>query len=203
MELKPLDQQVIVITDASGGVGQATAAAAALQGAKLVLAASSEKSLNEIVQRSQAAGGAAIPVVADGGDREQMEWIAETAIRLYGRIDIWINTVGVSVHDALPRNARRLPETHFWGVVHGSLVALPHLQKTGGALINVGSESSEAWVRLQGQGRYTERQAVQSFTEALRVEAELEEERPISVQLVQPATAAILAAATSAKPVEA
>jgi short-subunit dehydrogenase len=54
-------------------------------------------------------------------------------------------------------------------VYNGSLVALPHLRQSGGALINVGSEVSEAVVPLQGA--YTaSKHAVKGFTDALRVE---------------------------------
>ena len=49
LKLKPLDEQVVVITGASSGIGLATAQDAAEAGAKLVLAARSEKRLSEIV----------------------------------------------------------------------------------------------------------------------------------------------------------
>jgi short-subunit dehydrogenase len=64
---------------------------------------------------------------------------------------------------------RRLFDTNFWGVVYGSLVALPHLKRNGGALINVGSEVSEAVVPLQGMYSAS-KHAVKGFTDALRME---------------------------------
>jgi len=97
VSLKSLNQQVIVITGASSGIGLATVEEAAKQGAKLVLAARSARTLDEIVQRITAAGGEAISVQADVGDRGQVEQIAEAAIRRFGRIDTWINDAGVSI----------------------------------------------------------------------------------------------------------
>lgn len=186
--LKPLDQQVIVITGASSGIGLATALAAARQGAKLVLAARSGSTLVEIANQINAEGGQAITVQADVGERAQVEAIAAAAIRHFGRIDTWVNDAGVSVYGRLDevsdQDSQRLFQTNFWGVVYGSLVALPHLKANGGAIINVGSEVSDAVVPLQGMYSAS-KHAVKGFTDALRVELEADE-APISVTLVQP-----------------
>ena len=152
-DLKPLDQQVIVITGASSGIGLATALAAAQQGAKLVLAARSKQTLAELAAQLGTSNVDVIAVEADVGDRAQVEQIARAAIDRFGRIDTWINNAGVSIYGRLDEvadeDSRRLFDTNFWGVVYGSLVALPHLKKQGGALINVGSEVSEATVPLR------------------------------------------------------
>ena len=58
-KLKQIEDQVIVITGASSGIGLATAETAAKRGAKVVLAARSEEALAEITQGLNAAGGQA------------------------------------------------------------------------------------------------------------------------------------------------
>ncbi len=188
VELKALDQQVVVITGASSGIGLTTAESAAKQGARLVLTARSEGVLSEVTERINAAGGEAIYVVADVADRAQVEKVAEAAVSRFGRIDTWINDAGVSIYGRLEEvseeDSRRLFDTNFWGVVNGSLAALPHLRKEGGALINVGSEVSEAVVPLQGMYSAS-KHAVKGFTDALRVELEADEV-PVSVTLIQP-----------------
>lgn len=189
VSLKPLDQQVIVITGASSGIGLATAAAAAEQGAKLVLAARSGQTLDNIVQQINANGSDAISVIADVSDRGQVERIAEAAIGRFGRIDTWINDAGLSIYGRLEEvrdeDSRRLFDINFWGVVYGSLVALPHLRANGGALINVGSEVSEAVVPMQGMYSAS-KHAVKGFTDALRVEVEELDKAPVSITLIQP-----------------
>lgn len=186
--LKSLDQQVIVITGASSGIGLATALAASRQGAKLVLAARSGSTLDEIVRQITVDGGQAIAVHADVGERAQVEAIAAAAIQHFGRIDTWVNDAGVSVYGRLDevsdQDNQRLFQTNFWGVVHGSLVALTYLKVNGGALINVGSEVSDAVVPLQGMYSAS-KHAVKGFTDALRVELEADD-APVSVTLIQP-----------------
>ena len=189
IKLKPIAEQVIVITGASSGIGLATAEEAARQGAKVVLAARSGETLQDVVQRIQSAGGTAVEVTADVGSREQVQRIADTAIARFGRIDSWVNDAGGSIYGRLDQvseeDSRRLFDTNFWGVVNGSLVALPHLKQSGGALINVGSEVSDAVVPLQGMYSAS-KHAVKGFTDALRVEIEHVDQAPVSITLIQP-----------------
>lgn len=187
--LKSLNDQVIVITGASSGIGLATAYAAAKQGAKVVLAARSANTLQKIVEQIQGSGGEAIHVVCDVAERLQVEAVAEAAFNRFGRIDTWVNDAGVSVYGRLDEvkeeDSRRIFDTNFWGVVNGSLVALPYLRKQGGALINVGSEVSEAVVPMQGMYSAS-KHAVKGFTDALRVEIEQIDKADIAITLIQP-----------------
>ena len=192
VDLKPLDQQVIVVTGASSGIGLATAESAAKEGARLVLAARSGQTLDEICRRINSSGGQAIYVIADVGDRRQLEHVAEAALQKFGRIDTWVNDAGVSVYGRLDEvseeDSRRLFDTNFWGVVNGSLTALPYLKAQGGALINVGSEVSDAVIPLQGMYAAS-KHAVKGFTDALRVELE-KEGAPVAVTLIKPTSIA-------------
>jgi len=188
-KLKPLDQQVIVITGASSGIGLATAELAAVRGALLVLVSRSTQTLQNIAHRLRAGGAPTIAVTADVADRAQVQAVADAAITRFGRIDTWVNDAGVSIYGRLDEvnemDSRRLFDTNFWGVVNGSLVALPYL-RSGGALINVGSEVSEAVLPLQGMYGAS-KHAVKGFTDALRVEIEELDKAPISITLIQPA----------------
>lgn len=187
--LKPLNQQVVVLTGASSGIGLCTALLAAERGARLVLVARSANTLSDLVAQIRQAGGQAISVVADVGDRQQVLSVAQAAISHFGRIDTWINDAGVSIYGRLDEvneaDSRRLFDTNFWGVVNGSLAALPHLKAHGGALINVGSEVSDAVIPLQGMYSAS-KHAVKGFTDALRVEIENVDHAPVSVTLIQP-----------------
>jgi NADP-dependent 3-hydroxy acid dehydrogenase YdfG len=187
--LKPVGEQVIVITGASSGIGLATAEAAAEQGAKLVLASRSGDTLEDVAIRLSRNGAEAMAVDADVGRRADIEQIAVAAIERFGRIDSWVNNAGVAIYGRLEevseQDSRRLFDTNFWGVVNGSLVALRHLRANGGAIINVGSEVSDAVIPLQGM--YTaSNHAVKGFTDSLRVEVEEVEKAPVAITLIQP-----------------
>jgi short-subunit dehydrogenase len=189
VKLKPLDQQVIVITGASSGIGLATAETAAGKGAKVVLAARSDQALTDLANRINAAGGEALAVPCDVADRSQVLAVAEAAISRFGRIDTWVNNAGIGMYGRLDEvseeDGRRLFDINFWGLVHGSLAALPHLKTNGGALINVGSEVSEAAVPLLGM-YVASKHAVKGFTDTLRIEVEEVDEAPVSITLIQP-----------------
>jgi short-subunit dehydrogenase len=190
ISLKPLDQQVIVITGASSGIGLATAETAAKRGAKVVLAARSAQTLDAVVlPRITGAGGQAIAVECDVADRGQVERVAQEAVARFGRIDTWVNNAGVAIYGRIEEvseaDNRRLFDTNFWGVVNGSLAALPHLRKQGGALINIGSEVSEAAVPMLGM-YVASKHAVKGFTDALRIEIERLDKAPVSITLIQP-----------------
>jgi short-subunit dehydrogenase len=128
-KLKPIDEQVVVITGASSGIGLATAQDAARAGAKLVLAARSEKRLAEIVDSINEEGGEAIYVLADVGKQEDVRRVADAAVERFGRIDTWVNDAGVAIYGRLDQvndaDSRRLFDTNFWGVVYGSKPKLP------------------------------------------------------------------------------
>jgi NADP-dependent 3-hydroxy acid dehydrogenase YdfG len=87
-KLKPISEQVIVITGASSGIGLATARLAAAQGAKVVLAARSEDTLRDIVRDIEQNGGSAVAEVADVSQREDLERVLNAAIQRFGRIGV-------------------------------------------------------------------------------------------------------------------
>ena len=186
---KPVDEQTIVLTGATSGIGLVTARMAAEKGARLVLVARNEQALNQLSQEIDRSGGKAIAVAADVSKESQVKRVAREAIENFGAIDTWINNAGVSIYGKLEdvpnADSRRLFETNFWGVVNGSLIAAKHLGKRGGTLINIGSTLSDRAIPIQGM-YCASKHAVKGFTDALRMELE-SQGAPVLVSLVKPA----------------
>ena len=186
--LKPLEEQVVVMTGASSGIGLATTRALAERGAKLVLVARNEDQLHNLVEECRVGGAEAIAAPADVGRFEELERVGKAAHERFGGFDTWINNAGVSIYGTCDEisleDHRRLFDTNYWGVVHGSLIAARHLRQKGGKIINTGSVLSDRAMILQGPYSAS-KHAVKGFTDALRMELE-EAGDPVSVTLIKP-----------------
>lgn len=194
LKLKPLADQVIVITGASSGIGLATARKAAKGGAAVVLASRNEAALRAIADEINTAGGRAHPVVGDVGDAADVEKIARAAIARFERIDTWVNDAGVGLYGELTETPgddhERLFRTNYFGVVNGSLEAVKHFKSRGGrgAVINIGSVLSDMATPLLG-AYSASKHAVKGFTDGLRIELS-RDKAPIAVTLIKPSSVA-------------
>lgn len=185
---RDIGDQVVVITGASSGIGLATARLAAERGARVVMAARSADALDAAAERIRRAGGSAVWIEADVAEADQVERIAARAIDAFGRIDTWVNAAAVPLFgqvDAVPlADMRRQFDVNYFGTVQGSLVALRHMERAGGTIINIGSVLSETTVPLQGAYTAT-KFAVKAFTDTLRQEL-MARGAPVHVTLVKP-----------------
>ncbi|WP_042224637.1 SDR family oxidoreductase [Oceanobacillus manasiensis] len=190
LKLKRLDEQVIVITGASSGIGLVTARMAAEKGAKIVVAARNEQALSKLVTELREKGTSAIYVKADVGNEEDINRIAEAAINEFGRFDTWVNNAGVSIFghamDVEIKDMKRMYDTNFWSVVYGTRVAVRHYKERGvpGSLINIGSLFGDRGTVIQSSYA-SSKFAVHGWTESIRMELE-KENAPVSVTLIHP-----------------
>jgi len=90
-----LDGTVALVTGASSGIGQATAASLAARGAAVALVARRTDRLEELAEQIRGSGGKALTITADVTDREQAQRAVSTTVEELGRLDTVINNAGV------------------------------------------------------------------------------------------------------------
>lgn len=131
----------VVITGASSGVGRATAEAFASQGCNIVAVARGQKGLNEVVEFCRGLNVQAIGVSADMSIAEDVEKVAQEALALGGKIDIWVNNAGVMASgkfEEIPLEIhQQVIKTNLFGYMHGAYNAIKIFKKQNqGILIN-------------------------------------------------------------------
>ncbi len=190
MQLKPINEQVVVVFGASSGIGRDVALKLAERGARVVAAARGEMGLSSLMSEIRGRGGEAIAIVADASDFDKVKMVAERAVDKYGRLDTWVQMAAVSIYakfeETTPEEWRRIMDVNLTGQAHGAWAALPHLKRSGGALICV--SSVEALRALPLQSAYAaSKHGVKGFVDALRVEL-INEGAPVSVTNIMPAS---------------
>jgi len=190
--MRPIQDQVIVITGGSSGIGRATALKAAQRGAKVVVAARSREALAAATREIEAAGGRAMAVPIDVTDYAAVEALGERAVRRFGRIDTWVNDAGTSVYgeflDIAPDEFREVIAVDLLGTIHGCRVALRQMrnQPDGGTIVNISSEAGVRAVPLQ-TAYCAAKFGVDGFSEALRTEIE-HNGWPVNLTVIRPAS---------------
>jgi NAD(P)-dependent dehydrogenase (short-subunit alcohol dehydrogenase family) len=188
MPKKPLDEQVMVVTGASSGVGRAIARAAGARGAKVVVAARGEDGLAAAVEEIERAGSQALAVPCDVAEQEQNEELVRRALERFGRIDTFVAnaivTVYAEVEDLEPDELRRVMDVNFFGVTYGFWASLPALKESRGTFLHVSSALAYRGIPLQA-AYCSSKAAARTFLESARVE--LQKHRyDVAVSLVLP-----------------
>jgi short-subunit dehydrogenase len=187
----PLDEQVVVITGASQGIGRETALEMGRAGAAVVLAARNEEALTELALEIERIGGKAEAVPTDVAEYDQVERLGARAVERFGRIDTWVNDAAVSIYatveELAPDEMERLVRVNLLGQMFGSKVAVHHMKpRRSGTIVNIGSALSERAIPLQSAYVAT-KHGVQGFSEALRLELQ-HEETGIDVVVILPSS---------------
>ncbi|MCY0902706.1 MAG: SDR family oxidoreductase [Firmicutes bacterium] len=169
-----IEQQVVVITGASSGIGEATAIRLASAGARVVLSARRVDRLRETVQKITESGGTACYLPADVASMSDVQALADFAVETYGTIDVWVNNAGLMPLSFL--NKRKVDEwdqmidVNIKGVLYGIAAAVPIMEaQKSGHIINVSSVAGHR-VGMAGAVYSGTKFAVRAITEGLRME---------------------------------
>jgi NAD(P)-dependent dehydrogenase (short-subunit alcohol dehydrogenase family) len=188
MTKRPVNQQVIVVTGASSGLGRAVARLAGERGAKVVVTARNTEALDNCVAEIERAGSEALAVSGDITDRSVVERGVDAAVERFGRIDTYVANAIVTVYAEAERleedELRRVWDVNFFGVVYGYWAALPHLRASKGTFLHVSSALAYRGIPLQA-AYCSSKAAARTFFESARVEHE-KHGIPVDVTLVLP-----------------
>jgi len=170
-----LSGQVVAVTGASSGIGEATALQCARSGAAVALAARRAERIETLAERIAADGGRAIAVTADVGEEDQARAFVQRAHAELGRVDVLVNNAGVmllgQIENAPTEEWRRMIHANVFGVLYCTHAALPLMREQGsGHIVNVSSVAGR--VARLGSGVYNlTKFGVGAFSESLRQEA--------------------------------
>jgi len=136
--------KVVLITGGSRGLGLAMARDFAAEGARLALCAREPAELRAATDHLRNCTSEVLAVPCDVGDADQVENMINAVMQHYGRIDVLVNNAGVMqvgpLHTMTLADFEHAMEVIYWGVVHTTLSALPHILKSGeGRIVNITS----------------------------------------------------------------
>lgn len=167
--------KVVVIAGASSGIGEHIAYEYARRGARLVVAARRINSLTDVAERAYLLGSPeVIPLRTDVSKIEDCKKLIDTTIAQFGRLDHLVNCAGVtpfSLFEDLMDVQVFVPamDINFWGSVHTTYYAIPHLKRTKGKIIAICSAAS--WLPAPRMSVYNaSKAAMVALFETLRVE---------------------------------
>ena len=170
-----LSGQVVAVTGASSGIGEATALACAGAGASVALAARRSDRIRALAERIVIGGGRAVAIETDVGEEDQAGEFVRRAHSELGRLDVLVNNAGVMllgpIADAPTEEWRRMIHANVFGVLYCTHAALPLMREQGsGHVVNVSSVAGR--VARLGSGVYNlTKFGVGAFSESLRQEA--------------------------------
>jgi NAD(P)-dependent dehydrogenase (short-subunit alcohol dehydrogenase family) len=157
-----LTGQVAVITGSSRGIGRAIAEAMAAAGARVVVSSRKQPACDAVVAAIQAAGGEALAVPCNVGDRAQLEALVDRTTAHWGRLDILVCNAAVNPYfgpmsqmpdDAYDRIMNTNVRSNFWLC---NFAAARMVANGGGSIIivsSIGANQGSATLGVYGMSK--------------------------------------------------
>jgi|SRR5690554_416751 len=150
------NNQVIVITGASRGIGESVARQFAAAGAHVVISSRSQEHIDKVAKSIQADGGKASAISCHNGDKDSREALIKQVLKAQGRIDVLINNAAANpyfgpVLDTGYEAIKKTIEVNIEGYFHLSQLAGQVMKKQGsGVIINTASVNGVDPAAYQG-----------------------------------------------------
>jgi NAD(P)-dependent dehydrogenase (short-subunit alcohol dehydrogenase family) len=169
-----LSEQVVIVTGASSGIGEATARRLAQAGAKVVMAARRADRLATLARELDPTGARILTVAGDITNDFDRRTLVSEALKKFGRIDALVNNAGYGTRGALemvPVEAiRQNFETNVFSLVALTQLMIPHMrERRSGCIVNIGSVAGRIARPLSSIYDST-KHALEALTDGLRGE---------------------------------
>ncbi len=179
--------QVVIITGASAGIGKELALQLAEKGASLAIGARSLEKLEAVAETCRQKGGRALAVRLDVSDKEDCRVFIEKTVDEYGKIDLLVNNAGISMWAYFEeftdlRTFEKIMQVNYFGSLYCTFYALPFLKKTKGRLVGISSLTGKTGVPTRS-GYAASKHAVAGFFDTLRIELK---DTGVSVTMIYP-----------------
>ncbi|EJL26006.1 dehydrogenase of unknown specificity, short-chain alcohol dehydrogenase [Caulobacter sp. AP07] len=146
-----LNGKIAIVTGAGRGIGRATAKLFAAEGAKVAVLSLTPANIDAVVADIEAAGGAALGVVCDVSDTDQIKVAVDKVVAAYGGIDILVNNAfdpSVVFSSVIDLSVEQLQRNFDMGPIaylRMMQACYPYLKASGeGRVINFGSAAGIA-----------------------------------------------------------
>lgn len=174
--------QVVIVTGASAGIGEATARRLARAGAKVVVSARRQDRLDALARELDPSGANALAVAADITDDADRRRLVAAALARFGRIDALVNNAGYGTRGPVERVPveliRRNYETNLFSLIALTQLVLPAMrERRDGCIVNIGSVAGKVARPLSSIYDST-KHALEAITDGLRGEL-----RPFGVRV--------------------
>lgn len=132
-----MENQVVIITGASSGIGEACAIEYAKKGANLVIAGRNREKLEQVSDIIKQNKALALPIVCDISNPDDCKNLVDQTINKFGKIDILVNNAGISQrslsYETINEVERKIMEINFFGTIYLTKLVLSHMisQRSG------------------------------------------------------------------------
>lgn len=144
-----LQNKVTLVTGGNSGIGRAIAELAVAEGARVVITGRNIERGEATMQALRQAGGQAIFVPAELSDEAQVQHVIAQTLAAYGALDVVVNNAGggatksgVQPTDGPGTRWQKLVGGNFTSAYLVATYALPHLQQSRGAIVNISSTAA-------------------------------------------------------------
>jgi len=165
--------RTVLVTGAGGGLGRAVALRFAQAGAQIAALDKDATGVERLRDEVERLGGQCLVLPCDITDAEACAQAVAATVQRFGSLDVLVNNAGMSQRSGFAATdlavIRRVMDVNFYGAVHCTKAALPHITATRGLIVAVSSVAGYAPL-IARTGYAASKHAMHGFFESLRTE---------------------------------